>query len=373
MKLSVKLQDEHQQQHQVDRKNHRLPPILLGAKIPVTIFNLPFLSHFSTTASHPSDLSLSLSTNFSSGPSLKLSYATTSSAASPSANPPFTLTLKSGTGVFGSPKNSPLVISAHFSFNPSNPSHPNPTFSLFLKPQLGSFSLRKTTFSHPVGGISSEPTTADAGLDPNSFAFVPLERPEVGKDLSVVGENDYKSSILKGIHLMAMTQIPMAKRVSLNCRWGVSFPEDLGFPAMRINKIGLQRVDEVVEEDKERKKKSDEGNRVEMEMVKGMCFWMKRELDVLTRINSEMKSELAEMKARARHSGGGVGAEYSRESVRKKVVGSPSEEWRSKKNGVAEDSGLMNGKKEEKKKNSSLAIDVENELQRAIKAAASCP
>ncbi|KAK6122242.1 hypothetical protein DH2020_044016 [Rehmannia glutinosa] len=360
MKISLKLLQDHQ-------KNHHQPPVLLRAKIPVTILNLPFLSHFSTTTTHPSDLSLSLSTNFPSFPSLKFSYATASAAATP----PLSLTLKSGTGLFGSPNNSPLVISAHFSFDPSNPNHPNPTFSLFFKPQLGSFSLRKSTFSHTQSSGSSETTNGDAGFDSNSFGFVPLERPETVKDLSV--EKNDKDSIFKGIRLAARTQMPVAKRVALNFRWWVNFAEDQ-MPVLRINKIGIQRVDDVLKDEEEKKKKSEPNNTGEVEVLKSMCIWMKNELDALTRVNREMKCELEEMKAGhlGRNGGGFVGGDF-RENRRKKtmpsVVESPSsgfEQWRSKKNGGGEE----NGKKEEKK-SGNLAIDVENELQRAIKAAAS--
>ncbi|KAK6146424.1 hypothetical protein DH2020_020293 [Rehmannia glutinosa] len=355
MKISLKLLQDHQ-------KNHHQPPVLLRAKIPVTILNLPFLSHFSTTTTHPSDLSLSLSTNFPSFPSLKFSYATSAAA-----TPPLSVTLKSGTGLFGSPNNSPLVISAHFSFNPSNPNHPNPTFSLFFKPQLGSFSLRKSTFSHTQSSASSETTNGDAGFDSNSFGFVPLERPETVKDLSV-GKND-NDSIFKGIRLAARTQMPVAKRVALNFRWWVNFAEDQ-MPVLRINKIGIQRIDDVLKDDENKMKKS-EANTGEVEVLKGMCIWMKNELDSLTRVNREMKCELEEMKVG--HLGRNGGGDF-RESRRKKampcVVESPSsgfEQWRNKRNGGGEE----NGKKEEKKKNGNLAIDVENELERAIKAAAS--
>ncbi|EPS70808.1 hypothetical protein M569_03955, partial [Genlisea aurea] len=123
------------------------PPVILRAKLPVFIFNFPFFSHLSTSTSNPSDLSFSLSTGFSSGPVLKLTYAAAAAAGAASTSP-VSLTLKSGTGLFGSPSDSPLVISACFSFNPTNPNHLNPTFSLLFKPQLGSFSLRKSTSSH---------------------------------------------------------------------------------------------------------------------------------------------------------------------------------------------------------------------------------
>lgn len=363
MKISLKLQENNHQNHH--HKPHQQPPLLLRAKIPISIFNLPFLSHFSTTTTHPSDLSLSLSTNFPSFPSLKLSYA---AAASPAAAPPpLTLTLKSGTGLFGSPNNSPLVISAHFSFNPSNPSHPNPTFSLFLKPQLGSFSLRKSTCSHPEPEptITSEPTNPD---DSNSFAFVPLETPVAAKE-----ESNLKGSVFKGAQLAATTQMPVGKRVALNFRWWVNLTEDQ-MPVLRINKIGIHRVDDAVKDDA--KSKNEEAKSGELDSLKSMCFWMKREVDVLTRVNREMKSELEEMRrappppprSSASYGGGG----NVKEGVRTKAmpsVGSPSSATKQRKNGRGEENGNGNAKKEVKK-NGNLAIDVENELQRAIMAAA---
>ncbi|KAL0409345.1 UNVERIFIED_CONTAM: hypothetical protein Sradi_1868900 [Sesamum radiatum] len=324
MKVSVKLQDHHKSHDQ----NHHPPPLLLRAKIPITIFNLPFLSHFSTTTTHPSDLSLSLSTNLPSGPSLKLSYASSSSAAGAEASA------------------APL-------------------------PQLGSFSLRKSTFSHAGSGGSSERTDGLAGCDSNSFGFVPLESPASVKDLSV--ERNDKDSIFKGIQLAARTEMLVGKRVALNFRWFTKFSDDQ-MPVLRINKIGIQRVDDVLKDDEESKKKS-EAKAGELEMLKGMCFWMKRELDVLTRVNREMKCELEEMRVGhlARNGGGDI-----REGVAKRTmpsVRSPSggfEQWRSKRNGGGQENGNVNWEKEEKK-NSSLAIDVENELQRAIKAAGAAP
>lgn len=197
---------------------------------------------------------------------------------------------------------------------------------------------------------------------------MPLEIPATVTDLSL-GRND-KDSIFKGIQLAAKTQMPVGKRVALNFRWFTKFSEDQ-MPVLRINKIGIQRVDDVLKDDEERKTKS-EAKAGEIEMLKGMCFWMKRELDVLTRVNREMKCELEEMRVGhlARNGGGDF-----REGVGKKAmppVKSPSsgfEQWRSKRNAGGQENGNVNGEKEEKK-NSSLAIDVENELQRAIKAAA---
>ncbi|XP_019190941.1 PREDICTED: uncharacterized protein LOC109185392 [Ipomoea nil] len=371
MKLSLKVQDSQcspppqpppSQLLSSHQKQPETRPLLLGAKIPITIFNLPFLSGFSTTTHHPSDLSLSLATNFSSGPTLKLAYTATSSSSSTSAPaaPPLTLTLKSGIGVYGSPKNSPLIISANFSFSPHSP-HSNPTFSLLLKPQLGSFSLKKATSSNPNPNPKQN-------AEANSFGFVPLERPMSLKDFSF---EDYgKDSIFTGISVMARTEMPVTKTVLMNCRWGVNFPEDLGkrMPHLTLNKIGIERVDEVIKEVKEKKSESSGG---EVELLKGMCFWMKRELDTLQGENREMKAKLEEMKmGHLLRTGGSHGRRE--ESVGKKVVSpivessSGFEQWRNKKN-----PGGDVVKKEAKKNVSNGNRDVESELQKAIAAASS--
>ncbi|KAK4375155.1 hypothetical protein RND71_005832 [Anisodus tanguticus] len=349
MKLSLKLQEQsptnnHQKQPQIH-------PLILRAKIPISIFNLPFLSCFSTTTHHPSDLSLSLATSFPSGPTLKLSYSTTPTTL------PLTLTLKSGIGIFGSPKNSPLVISANFSFSPHQPNQ-NPTFTLLFKPQLGSFSLRKST--------SSDPNCKSSGVgkqngDGNSFGFVPLERPSSFKDFSM--EDYAKDSVFKGIAVMANTEMPLTKRVMMDCRWGVNFPKDLGnrMPFLSVNKIGIERVDEV----KDVKEKKKDENLGDTELLKGMCFWMKKELEMLQRENREMKHRLDEMKM------GNVVRKGDEDFVGVQVVENSRgfEQWRNKRN-----SGGENVKKAVKKteaSNGNRASDVESELQKAIRAASS--
>ncbi|CAI9095435.1 OLC1v1031389C1 [Oldenlandia corymbosa var. corymbosa] len=385
MKLSIKTQDPHHQhnhhhnqpQPPAPPQNNQNLPLLFRAKIPISIFNLPFISGFSTTTHHPSDLSLSLSTNFSSGPTLKLSYstATTSSAAAtnattaaaviPSASsppPPLTLTLKSGIGQFGSPKDSPLVISANFSYNPHLPNS-NPTFSLLFKPQLGSFCLKKSTFSHSPGSPSGKIN----GDGVNSFGFIPLERPLSLKDFSM--ETNGKDSILRGFSVMAKTDMPVGKRVLMSLRWGVNFPEDLSkqVPYLTVNKIGIKRIDEV-KPVKEVKEKKSETNSGDSEMLKGMCLWMKRELDMLQKENREMKHRLDEMKlghfGRGGGGGGGVTEIYAKK-LRPAAEDSNGFEWRSNKN-RGEDSS-----KKEMRKNGDKVSDVESELQRAIRAASS--
>lgn len=147
-------------------------------------------------------------------------------------------------------------------------------------------------------------------------------------------------------------------------------------PVLRINKIGIHRVDDAVKDDA--KSKNEEAKSGELDSLKSMCFWMKREVDVLTRVNREMKSELEEMR-RAPPPPPRSSASYGdggnvKEGVRTKAmpsVGSPSGATKQRKNGRGEENGNGNGNaNKEVMKNGNLAIDVENELQRAIMAAA---
>uniref|UniRef100_A0A5B7ATK4 Uncharacterized protein n=1 Tax=Davidia involucrata TaxID=16924 RepID=A0A5B7ATK4_DAVIN len=312
MKLSLKVEDQHRnpqfQPHHHNKSNHQNQnPLLLRAKIPITVFGLPFL--YGVAAADPSDLSFCLRTNFPTGPSLKLSY----------------------------------------------------TPSLQLKPQFGDFSLCKTTYSAP----NPNPNLKANG-EVSSMGFVPLERPVVWTDLSMESCN-VKDSILSGISVRARTAFPVTKRVAVNCRWGVNFPSDFGkqLPFLTVNKIGIERVDEV-KQDKEVNVKRNESNVGDLEVLKGMCFWMRRELDFLQKENREMKHRLEEMKL------GHSVRNHRRDSdsVTKKSLpvaesSGGFEQWRSKKSG-----GEDNGRKESKK-SVNQASDVASELERAIKAASS--
>ncbi|XP_076906148.1 uncharacterized protein LOC143562139 [Bidens hawaiensis] len=338
-------------------------PILFKAKIPISVFGLPFLSGFSATHHHHSsdNVSISLRTHFTSGPSLKLAYTTTSSNSTATA--PLTLTLKSGVSLSGSPVNSPLVISANFSFSPQNP---NPIFSIKFTPKLGSFSLRKSIpASNRDGGGGGESSINST----NSYGFVSLDRPINWKDLSV--RSDTKDSILSGIMVAADTELPVTKRVKVNLRWGVGIPSDYEkqLPYLRVNKIKIERVDDVIEEKEDKKPGSDSDS--EFEMLKGMYSWMSRELSDLQDENREMRRALEDIKSLQplRHqkgynnnnnSNGGGGGGGKRVLSPVGEISDGFEQWKMKKNEA-------NTQKETKKNGG--AMDVESELQRAIKAA----
>nr|XP_011465802.1 PREDICTED: uncharacterized protein LOC105351908 [Fragaria vesca subsp. vesca] len=385
MKISLRLQEDQDAQH------YRNP--LVRAKIPITIFNQPFTSSIatvpsSTTSSH---LSFSLSSAFSSGPSLKLSYSHTDPS-------PFSLSLKSGLGLLGSPNHSPLVFTAHFSL-----SHTNPTFLLHVKPQFGNFSLKKTTFSDPEvsgscsngvldSGSGSDGGFVDGFVQGSSSAWQELSlEPRGGKDVnSGVGsveerqlgwKNGGKDGFLSGIAVMARTVLPVTKGVMVNMRWGVNFPAKLGskLPYLTVNKIAVETVEEV--KGQETEKKNGGSNVGDLELLKGMCVWMRRDLEVLEKENRDMKQRLEDMKL------GVSGRQFCGESdgSRRRVVPplgeslGEFERWRNKK-GVREEnvqtesqSPVKSFREEssrvEAKKSTNQASDLESELERAIKAA----
>lgn len=200
----------------------------------------------------------------------------------------------------------------------------------------------------------------------NSYGFVPLDRPINWKELTV--ESATKDSILSGIMMAANTELPVTKRIKVNLRWGVSIPSDYEkqLPYLRVNKIKVERIDEMNEE--KGNQKSDSG---EFEMLKGMYSWMSRELNDLQKENREMRRTLEEIQSRqplksysgySSSSGGGGGGGGKRPLPLVEGLDG-AEQWRMKK------SGDVNGQRETKKNGGSM--DVESELQRAIKAASS--
>lgn len=174
-----------------------------------------------------------------------------------------------------------------------------------------------------------------------------------------------KCGIWSGFAVKARTVFPVTKRVSVNCRWGLNFPsKETKLPFLTIDKVQLERVEEVKDVRRVKSAESDSGD---LELVKGMCLWMKRDLEVLEKENREMKQMLEEIRlelSAKKYAGDSIG-------VGRKAVPHPGENsgdferWRSKKSNEEEKG------RRELKKSQTLASDVESELQRAIKAASS--
>ncbi|KAL6273101.1 hypothetical protein ACE6H2_023793 [Prunus campanulata] len=125
---------------------------LLRAKVPLSILGLPFQSGI--VAGESKELTLNLGTFFESGPSIRVGYRPNDTSN------PFSLVVKTGTGSFGSPISSSMLMSAEFNLLGSGK---NPTFMLHFKPQFGDFSIKKSQSSvfqqivgHADGVVSAE-------------------------------------------------------------------------------------------------------------------------------------------------------------------------------------------------------------------------
>jgi hypothetical protein len=219
-------------------------------------------------------------------------------------------------------------------------------------------------------GVTNPDYRENCGTHSNGgIGFVP--------ERQLAWKNSGKDGFLPGVAVLARTVLPVTKRVMVNLRWGVNFPSDLGkrMPYLTVSKIGIQRLQQV----KEVEKNSGESNAGDLKLLKGMWFWMRRDLEVLEKENKEMNQDLEEMRTR-------ISAKNFRgdsDGVRKKVSppssesSSAFEQWRSKKSG-----GEENVRRESKKSlnqmsdmeselERALKADVESELQRALKAASS--
>ncbi|KAK7815418.1 hypothetical protein CFP56_001595 [Quercus suber] len=108
---------------------------LLRAKVPLSILGLPFQS--GVIAGESKELTLNLGTFFESGPSIKIAYRPNDTWN------PFSLVVKTGTGPFGSPISSSMLMSAEFNLIGRG----NPGFMLHFKPQFGDFSIKKSQSS----------------------------------------------------------------------------------------------------------------------------------------------------------------------------------------------------------------------------------
>ena len=104
---------------------------LVRAKVPVQVAGLPFYSGISV--GDEKELALHVGTNMEAGPACSLSYRPNDPQS------PLAVLLKTGFGLWGSPRSAPFTISAEFNLARRE----NVSFMLRLKPMVGSFSFRK--------------------------------------------------------------------------------------------------------------------------------------------------------------------------------------------------------------------------------------
>ncbi|CAH8383261.1 unnamed protein product [Eruca vesicaria subsp. sativa] len=241
MKASIKFREE---------KNP-----LFRAKVPLNILGLPFQSGI--VAGESKELSLNLTTFFESGPSLKLAYRPNSS------DNPFSLIVKTGTGPFGSPISTSMLMSAEFNLLGNN--NNTPTFMLHFKPRFGDFSVKKSHSSSGfAGGLlrSEEDSSIEVVEAPGIRKVTVLPSTSAG---DIAG-------LLSGVEVAARTSLPVKGRAVVNFRWGVRVPTEIRrdfdptveislrrFPFLVMDKIGIEHVDGSINGKERTKPASDPG------------------------------------------------------------------------------------------------------------------
>lgn len=275
---------------------------LLRAKVPLSILGLPFQS--GVIAGESKELTLNLGTFFESGPSIKIAYRPNDTWN------PFSLVVKTGTGPFGSPISSSMLMSAEFNLIGRG----NPSFMLHFKPQFGDFSIKKSQSSVFDGKLVK--SLNDAVPEDDSSIEV-VEKPFMNgafskAALTVDSTAGTIAGLFSGIEVAARTTLPVRGRAVVNFRWGVRVPAEaksvgenpnpnpnptagISFqkiPFLVMNKIGIEHVDG----GDSKKKTSPDENFPASGDVAEACFTVKRQLEILHAENGLLKKAVEDLR-----------------------------------------------------------------------------
>ncbi|KAJ1409883.1 hypothetical protein SESBI_22352 [Sesbania bispinosa] len=222
---------------------------LFRAKVPLSILGMPFQSGI--VAGDSKELTLNLATFFESGPSLKVAYRPNDS------RNPFSLIVKTGTGPFGSPLSSSMLMSCEFNLLSRNG---GPLFMLHFKPRFGDFTFKKSQSSifdtkvfgtqkgNGFGAGSDDDNTIEVVESPVMGSFSAAKVPILGNDSAAAGAI---ASLFSGAEVSARTTLPVRGRMAVKFRWGVRVSSetkvDSAFhkiPFLVMDKIGLEHMTE---------------------------------------------------------------------------------------------------------------------------------
>lgn len=269
---------------------------LFRAKVPLSILGLPFRSGI--VAGESRELSLNLSTFFESWPSIKIGYRPND------AWNPFSLIVKTGTGPFGSPVSSSMLMSAEFNLLGRG----NPAFMLHFKPQFGDFSIKKSQSSvldqkailkAPNGGVlENDDTSIEVVESPMLKKITVLPSRAAGEF----------AGVLAGVEMAATTALPVRSRAVVNFRWGVRVPAEITsestaginfkkMPYLVMNKIGVEHVDGADSKEKTSKKEAGQqlGITGKADVVE-VCFNLKRQMEILQSENGLLKKAVEDLR-----------------------------------------------------------------------------
>ncbi|KAE8668457.1 hypothetical protein F3Y22_tig00112319pilonHSYRG00097 [Hibiscus syriacus] len=274
---------------------------VLRAKIPLSILGLPFQSGI--VAGDSKELALNLSTFFESGPSIKISYRPNDGWN------PFSVIVKTGTGPFGSPISSSMLMSAEFNLLGRG----NPSFMLHFKPQFGDFSIKKSQSSvfdkavKPSNGRVLEDDSSIEVMDcpavkGDSIGFFADKRKLVG-----FNPKDF-AGLLSGMEIAARTAVPVKGKTLVKFRWGMRIPSELksgdpkiGFslakiPFLVMDKIGIEHVDGTDSKQAILSTASRSGPETgPISDAAEVCYTIKRQLEALQSENGSLRRAVEEL------------------------------------------------------------------------------
>lgn len=276
---------------------------LLRAKVPLSILGLPFQS--GVIAGESKELTLNLGTFFESGPSIKIAYRPNDTWN------PFSLVVKTGTGPFGSPISSSMLMSAEFNLIGRG----NPSFMLHFKPQFGDFSIKKSQSSVFDGKLVK---SLNGAVPEDDSSIEVVEKPFMNgafskTALAVDSTAGTIAGLFSGIEVAARTSLPVRGRAVVNFRWGVRVPAEVKsvgenpnpnpnptagisfqkIPFLVMNKIGIEHVDGG---DSKKKTTSPDVNFPASGDVAEACFTVKRQLEILHAENGLLKKAVEDLR-----------------------------------------------------------------------------
>ncbi|KAF7804138.1 uncharacterized protein G2W53_043249 [Senna tora] len=277
MKASLKFRDEQKP--------------LFRAKVPLNVLGLPFQSGI--VAGESKELTLNLGTFFDSGPSIKFAYRPNDSFN------PFSLIVKTGTGPYGSPFSSSMLMSAEF--NLLGRGNGNPTFMLHFKPRFGDFSFKKSQssiFDHKLSSSQNGTGSDDDG------SIEVVDSPVMNSlSAGAIG------NLFSGMEVAARTTVPVKGRAVVNFRWGVRVPAELKtrdnmtsglafqkIPFLVMDKIGIEHVDGGDSKGKGSKKTGPDSAFPGNGDVAEACFTVKRQLEILQAENGLLRNAVEDLR-----------------------------------------------------------------------------
>lgn len=357
MKASLKFRDEQKP--------------LFRAKVPLNVLGLPFQSGI--VAGESKELTLNLGTFFESGPAVKIAYRPNDSFN------PFSLIVKTGTGPFGSPFSSSMLMSAEF--NLLGRGNGNPVFMLHFKPRFGDFSFKKSQssiFDPKVFG-SQNGTASD---DDGSVELVdsPVMNSFSGKKISMLATRPPSAgaiaNLFSGMEVAARTTLPVKGRAVVNFRWGVRVPAELKcrdnvaagiafqkIPFLVMDKIGVEHLDGGDSKGKGSKRAGPDSALPGNADVAEACLSVKRQLEVLQAENGLLRNAVEDLR---REISGASSIEGSDFSKYREV----------ERNGMKPSNGKNDRRNNERKRSNfdgfppkSTEADVSEELKKALKGA----